>query len=90
MKTPPATVLPDLLASLDDLERFYFRDLAGRTDEELLAEEIRTKADYGRHAGKRTRIPIPGGANTMLASAWLLERLRAIRAAGSGRSRGTR
>jgi hypothetical protein len=81
--------LPDILRSYEDLERFHHRGLSALTDEELLAEEIRTKAGFAHYSGTRVRVPVPGGANTVLASEWLLEHLKAIRAEAK-RRRGTR
>ena len=71
--------LPDILRSYEDLERFHHRNLRGLTDNELLALEITTKAGFAHYSGTRVRIPAPGGANTVLASEWLLEHLKAIR-----------
>ncbi|HEY5541493.1 MAG TPA: hypothetical protein VIL41_08575 [Coriobacteriia bacterium] len=85
MRTKAATPLPNILESLDDLDRFHHRDLTVMTDEELLAEEIRTKHAYGYHTGRRTRIPIPRSCDTILASVWLLSHLRAIQAAAAAR-----
>ena len=81
--------LPDILTSYEDLERFHHRNLRGLTDVELLALEITTKAGFAHCSGTRVRIPVPGGANTVLASDWLLEHLKAIRAEAK-RRRGTR
>jgi len=81
--------LPDILTSYEDLERFHHRNLRGLKDAELLALEIMTKAAFAYYSGTRVRIPVPGGASTVLASEWLLEHLKAIRAEAK-RRRGTR
>lgn len=85
----PRFRLPDILTSYEDLERFHHRNLRGLADVELLALEITTKAGFAHYSGTRVRIAAPGGANTVLASEWLLEHLGAIRAEAK-RRRGTR
>lgn len=70
--------LPNLLASDDDFERLQQRDLGRMDDRRLLAEDIRVKAAYAAALGTRIRISTPYPAGSMLASDWLLERMRTI------------
>ena len=81
----PRYELPNVLTSTEDLARFYHSDLRGMADEELLAEDIAAKSAFAAYLGTRVRIPIPGGANSVRASDWLLQRMREIRAEGDKR-----
>jgi hypothetical protein len=71
-------LMPDPLASLDDLDRLLHRDLPHMTDDELCAEEWNVRRALAIAQGKRLLVTLPGVCQWVSAAQWLDERLHAI------------
>ena len=73
-------LMPDQLASLEDLDRWLHRDLAGMPNDRLFAENQQVPRAFALALGRRWFVPAPGGTHSVRADTWLRERLQEVRA----------